>query len=161
MRLKVQPKADPQNCQSERGGAMLLFLALGLAATLIGVAALTVNIGLTSSIRSEMRNAVDASAQAAVAMMCSTRECYESAKLEALKSLELLLPPFLDDQRRSTPIRLDPDGGPEWQVGDLTVRFERGRWFSDGPPPQMESIISTHPNLQFEPFDLVDASEPS
>jgi hypothetical protein len=92
-------REDAARSRRPEQGIILVFLAVGLATLLLAFAAFAANLGLKSVIRAHLRNSVDSAAQAAVTALCSSRECYQTAREMALGSIAELLPAYLGERR--------------------------------------------------------------
>jgi hypothetical protein len=140
---------------SAQNGAVMVFLALGVLAILIGLAAIVLNYDMGSYVKRAGQNAIDTAALSAVNTFCSSRACFADSLEVATDSLEEHLPAALD---LGVPLTLAAGSGPEWTVSDLKVTIQRGRWWPDGVPSNLSAYITTHLNGNFEPIDWIDTS---
>lgn len=112
-------------------GASILMVALALPALLL-IVALVLLAGHAGLVRTELRAAADAAAHAGATVLCSTRECFKSARDTAAWTIAQ----HIAHSRPGASPRLEFGYHPEdtvsfWRTDSLEVRIERGRWSTE------------------------------
>jgi hypothetical protein len=139
----------------EEAGALLVFLAIGGLAIVLGFASLMLNYDVGSYVRRAGQSAIDTAALSAANTFCSTEACFGDALAVATDSLEGHLPDALG---LGSTIDFPVADGPVWDVTGIKVTIQRGRWWPDGVPTNIAPYIVTHSNGNFEPLDLLDTT---
>ena len=113
--------------KNNQSGVTLIF-SLPLIIALIVVVAFILTLSFRARERSRLQVASDTSAQAAAAVMCSSKECWETARQVAIDALKLNAQ--LGDEVEFSATEIDPSGATKthWQSAGYTIDIMRGQW---------------------------------